>query len=143
MTAAEIRNSFLDFFREKQHSIVPSASLLPQSPGLLFTNAGMNPFVPYFLGVEKAPYNPPRAADTQKCIRAGGKHNDLEDVGYDTYHHTFFEMLGNWGLRVVEFDQTGPPPENADLIIDTETTSLEDSTSQVLTSIASRISATH
>ncbi|HNC25225.1 MAG TPA: alanine--tRNA ligase-related protein, partial [Opitutaceae bacterium] len=78
MTSAQIRQSFLDFFARHGHTVVPSASLMPTAPNLLFTNAGMNQFVPYFLGEQAAPWR--RVADTQKCIRAGGKHNDLEDV---------------------------------------------------------------
>ncbi len=96
-TAEETRADFLTFFRERGHEVVPSDSLVPHNdPTLLFTNAGMNQFKDVFLGEGARPYL--RAVDTQKCLRVSGKHNDLEEVGYDTYHHTFFEMLGNWSF---------------------------------------------
>ena len=97
MTSKEIRSQFLNFFKEKNHKIIASAPMvIKDDPTLLFTNAGMNPFKAYFLGNSVA--KEPRVADTQKCLRVSGKHNDLEEVGKDTYHHTMFEMLGNWSF---------------------------------------------
>ena len=96
-TSAEVRQAFLDFFASKQHQIVASSSLVPGNDAtLLFTNAGMVPFKDVFLGAEKRSYT--RATSSQRCVRAGGKHNDLENVGYTARHHTFFEMLGNFSF---------------------------------------------
>jgi alanyl-tRNA synthetase len=97
MTSAEIRRTFLNFFASKQHQLVPSAPMVVKNdPTLMFTNAGMNQFKDWFLGNEPPKW--PRVADSQKCLRVSGKHNDLEEVGHDTYHHTMFEMLGNWSF---------------------------------------------
>ena len=97
MTSNEIRQKFLDFFASKGHTVVPSAPMVVKNdPTLMFTNAGMNQFKDIFLGNATAPYR--RATDSQKCLRVSGKHNDLEEVGHDTYHHTMFEMLGNWSF---------------------------------------------
>src|SRR5712672_2871511 len=96
-TSSEIRASFLEFFRKNGHSVVPSSSLVPgNDPTLLFTNAGMVQFKDVFLGKDRRPYV--RATSSQRCVRAGGKHNDLENVGYTARHHTFFEMLGNFSF---------------------------------------------
>src|SRR4030088_3407104 len=97
MKSSEIRSTFLDYFRSKAHAVVPSSSLVPVSdPTLLFVNSGMVQFKDVFLGKEKRPYS--RATTSQRSLRAGGKHNDLENVGYTARHHTFFEMLGNFSF---------------------------------------------
>src|ERR687890_2712393 len=99
MRASEIRSRFLAYFERQHHAVRPSASLVPgDDPTLLFTNAGMVPFKKVFLGLEEPPEGRRRATTAQKCVRAGGKHNDLEEVGHTARHHTFFEMLGNFSF---------------------------------------------
>ena len=99
LTGNQIRQAFIDFFKDKhQHTVVESSSLIPNNPTVLLTTAGMLQFVPYYLGLEKPPFNPPRATSCQKCARAGGKDSDIENVGRTPRHHTFFEMLGNFAF---------------------------------------------
>ncbi|MFM7557853.1 MAG: alanine--tRNA ligase-related protein, partial [Alphaproteobacteria bacterium] len=97
MKTNDIRNNFLNYFKKNGHEILPSSPLIPHNdPSLMFTNAGMNQFKNYFIGLEEPKYK--RVATSQKCVRAGGKHNDLENVGFTARHHTFFEMLGNFSF---------------------------------------------
>ena len=106
MTTSEIRKAFLDYYKSQGHQVVSSSSLVPNNdPTLLFTNAGMNQFKDIFLGKEVRNYT--RATTAQRCVRAGGKHNDLDNVGYTARHHTFFEMLGNFILKRMQFTTLG------------------------------------
>ena len=100
MNSSVVREKFFDFFKDKQHQIIPSASVINETDKhLMFTNAGMNQFRNIFTGDQNPKFS--RVANSQKCLRVSGKHNDLEEVGIDTYHHTFFEMLGNWSLSLI------------------------------------------
>ena len=111
MKTAEIRSAFLEFFRSKGHTIVPSSSLVPANdPTLLFTNSGMVQFKNCFTGLERRDYT--RATTAQKCVRAGGKHNDLDNVGYTARHHTFFEMLGTFPLATISNPMRSPSHGN-------------------------------